>query len=76
MFGLTEWQQTRFYRDVKAEGEAIGEARGKTEGKFEAKFEAVQRLLKLGLSVKQVAQALDLTVEQVEQARQNSNQNT
>ena len=52
MFGLTEWQQTRFYQEVKEEG----------------KLEAVPSLLKMGLSVEQIAEALKLKVEVVRQA--------
>ena len=50
MFGLTEWQQTRFYQDVKAEG----------------KLEGIPGLLDLGLSLEQIAQALRLTLETVQ----------
>ena len=60
MFGLTEWQQTRFYQEVREEV--------KEEVKEEAKLEAVPRLLKMGLSVKQIAEALELKVEVVKKA--------
>ncbi|WP_143874073.1 hypothetical protein [Nostoc sp. 'Peltigera malacea cyanobiont' DB3992] len=40
-------------------------------GRQEAKLEAIPRLLALGLSIEQVAVALDLTVAQVQQAAQN-----
>ncbi len=52
MFGLTEWQQTRFYQEVKREG----------------KLEAIPGLLKMSLSVEQIAQALELEVEVVKKA--------
>jgi predicted transposase YdaD len=52
MFGLTEWQQTRFYQEVKEE----------------TKLEAIPRLLKMGLSVEQIAEALELKIEVVQQA--------
>ncbi len=44
---------------------------GLEEGKQQGKLEAVPHLLALGLSVEQIAQALDLTVEQVQQAAGN-----
>ncbi|MCW5315545.1 aspartate aminotransferase [Nostoc sp. KVJ3] len=44
---------------------------GRQEGRQEAKLEAIPRFLALGLSVEQVAVALDLTVAQVQQAAQN-----
>lgn len=52
MFGLTEWRQTRFYQEVKEE----------------TKLEAIPRLLKMGLSVEQIAEALELDIEIVQQA--------
>ena len=41
---------------------------GRQEGRQEGKLESIPRLLVLGLSVEQVAQALDLDLEQVRQA--------
>ncbi|MFM7353944.1 MAG: flagellar assembly protein H [Microcystis aeruginosa] len=47
-----------------------GLERGLERGKLEAKLESIPRLLALGLSVEQIAQALDLDLEQVRQAAQ------
>jgi predicted transposase/invertase (TIGR01784 family) len=56
MLGIDdEFKKTRMYQSIAQEG----------------KLEAVPRLLALGLSVEQIAQALDLTVEQVQQAAGN-----
>ncbi|MEH1899074.1 MAG: Rpn family recombination-promoting nuclease/putative transposase [Nostoc sp.] len=66
MFGLSKLKQTRVYQEAKQEGKE----EGKEEGRFEAKLEAVPKLLALGLSVEQIAQALDLDVAQVQQAVQ------
>ncbi|MEL6461604.1 MAG: hypothetical protein AAFY21_09970 [Cyanobacteria bacterium J06641_2] len=54
MFGIKEWQQTKFYQEVE----------------LETKLEIALRLLKMGLdfSVEQIAQALDLEVEVVRKA--------
>ncbi len=52
MFGLTDWRQTKFYQEVKEE----------------TKLETIPRLLKFGLSIEQIAQALELDVKQVRQA--------
>ncbi len=54
MFGLTEWRQTRFYQEVKEE----------------TKLEAVPKLFKAGLSIEQIAEALELDVEIVRKAVQ------
>ncbi|MEM6754571.1 MAG: hypothetical protein AAF630_16565 [Cyanobacteria bacterium P01_C01_bin.38] len=64
MFGLTEWQQTRFYQEVKEEIKQ----EVKQEFKEEGKLESVPGLLKMGLSVEQIAQALELKVEVVRKA--------
>jgi predicted transposase YdaD len=52
MFGLTEWRQTRFYQEIEEE----------------TKLETIPRLLKMGLSVEQIAEALELKIEVVRQA--------
>lgn len=64
MFGLSELKQTRYFQEVKEEG--------KQEGKQEAKLETVPRLLQLGLSWEQIATALDLPIEVVQQVAQQS----
>jgi predicted transposase/invertase (TIGR01784 family) len=57
MFNLSDLKQTRVYQEAKLEG--------KQEGKREGKLESVAGLLELGLTVEQIAQALNLSVEQV-----------
>ncbi|WP_041233147.1 hypothetical protein [Cylindrospermum stagnale] len=57
MFGLTEWRQTRFYQEVQEE----------------TKLEAIPRLLKMGLSVEQITEALELKIEVVRQAMEKQN---
>jgi predicted transposase/invertase (TIGR01784 family) len=58
MFGLSELKQTRVYQEAIEEGEQ------------KAKLEAVPKLLALGLTPEQIAQALDLDIAQVQQAAQ------
>ena len=70
MFGLSDLKQTRFYQEAKQEGLQQGKQEGLQEGSLKAKLAAVSRLLALGLTVEQIAQALDLNVEQVRQAAQ------
>ncbi|BAY14743.1 hypothetical protein NIES21_05010 [Anabaenopsis circularis NIES-21] len=68
MLGIDdEFKKTRMYQSLKQD--AFEEA--KQEIKQEVKLETVPRLLALGLSVEQIAQALDLTIEQVQQAAEN-----
>ena len=52
MFGLTEWRKTRFYQEVEQE----------------TKLEAIPRMLNMGFSIEQIAQALELEVEVVRKA--------
>ncbi len=60
MFGLSDLKQTKVYQQAFAEG--------KTEGIEEGKLLAVPSMLAAGLTVEQIAQALDLTVDEVRQA--------
>lgn len=64
MFGLEDLKQTRYFREVAEEVAA--------KTKLETKLETVPRLLQLGLSVEQIAMALELDVELVRQAAQAS----
>ncbi len=72
MFGLEELKQTRYFREVaaeaKLEGELKGELKGKLEGTLETKLKTVPRLLKLDLSMEQIATALELDIQTVRQA--------
>ena len=62
MFGLSDLKQTRVYQQAFAEGIEEGELRGK--------LLAIPPMLAAGLTVEQVAQALDLTVDEVRQVSQ------
>lgn len=64
MFGLTDWRQTKFYQEVKEETKQ----EVKEEVREETKLETIPRLLKFGLSIEQIAEALELDVKQVRQA--------
>jgi transposase len=67
MLNLSELKQTRFYQEVKQEGIEEGREEGREEGEQKAKLEAIPRLLVLGLSVEQIARALDISIEVVQQ---------
>lgn len=58
MFELSELKQTRVYQEALEEGERLG------------KLKAVPAMLSVGLSIEQIAEALDLSVEEVRQATQ------
>lgn len=60
MLGLDLIRNTRVYQEAYAEGEQ--------KGSLVAKLAAIPRLLELGLTVEQVAQAVDLDIEVVKKA--------
>jgi predicted transposase/invertase (TIGR01784 family) len=64
MLGLGDLRQTRVYQEALEEG--------KLEGRLEGKLESVPRLLALGLSLEQIAEALALDVGEVRRAAQQS----
>ncbi|WP_324293445.1 MULTISPECIES: Rpn family recombination-promoting nuclease/putative transposase [Moorena] len=68
MFSLSDLRQTKVYQEAKAEG--IQE--GRLEGEIQGKLKSIPRLLALGLTIEQVAQALELEVEQVTQVVEQS----
>ena len=55
MFGLSDLKQTRVYQEAKK------------EVKKEGKIESVTRLLAIGLTIEQIATALDLDIKIVQQ---------
>ena len=55
------------------EGETKGRTEGETKGRMEGKMEAVPGLLKLGLTVEQIATALKLSVEEIQQVVSSNN---
>ena len=82
MFGLSELKQTRFYQEAFQEGVEQGKVQGIEQGRVQGieqgrvqgieqgKLKAVPAMLAAGLTVEQIAQALDLSVEEVRQAAQ------
>ena len=67
MFELSDLKQTKVYQEAKLEGIQQGIQQDIQEGKLQS----VPQLLALGLTVKQIAQALSLNIEQVRQVAQN-----
>ncbi len=55
------------------EGETKGRMEGEIKGEIKAKMEAVPGLLKLGLTVEQIATALKLSVEEIQQVISSNN---
>lgn len=72
MLGLDLIKNTRVYQEAQQEGRLQGKLEGKLENKLErkleGKLETVPRLVKMGLTLEQVAEALNLDIEVVRQA--------
>jgi predicted transposase/invertase (TIGR01784 family) len=77
MFSLSDLRETKVYQEALEEGreEGIeqGIERGREEGELSAKLNSIPRLSVLGLSIEQIAQALDLEIEQVQQVIEGQN---
>ncbi|MHC5932771.1 hypothetical protein [Nostoc sp.] len=58
-------QETRVYQEAKEEGRQEGLKQAREKGREQVKFELVPRLLAYGMSMEDVAQLLNLTIEQV-----------
>jgi predicted transposase/invertase (TIGR01784 family) len=67
MFSLSELKQTRFYQEAFQEGFQ--------QGLQEGKLATVPRLLELGLTVEQIAQTLELDIEEVRKVAQPESSN-
>jgi predicted transposase/invertase (TIGR01784 family) len=65
MLGIT-LEETRFYKEVKAEGEQIGEKRGRLEGERGLVLRLLTRRLQQQLPEMVVTQVQQLSLEQVE----------
>jgi predicted transposase/invertase (TIGR01784 family) len=59
MLGLSELKQTKVYQEAKEEG--------RQEGRQEEKQEMARRLLTVGLTIEQIAQAVDLPIDAIAQ---------
>ncbi|MFB2896170.1 hypothetical protein ACE1CI_24935, partial [Aerosakkonemataceae cyanobacterium BLCC-F50] len=69
MFGVDDLRKTRFAQELIEEGAKIGEERGEIKGKLQT----IPRLLGKGFSVEEIADVLQLDIEQVRQAIANLN---
>ncbi len=77
MFSLSDLRETKVYQEALEEGIEQGIERGiergieqgrqegRQEGELTAKISSIPRLVALGLTVEQIAQALELDIEQV-----------
>jgi predicted transposase/invertase (TIGR01784 family) len=65
MFSLDELKNTRYFQQVAEESRQEGKLEGRLEGKLEGKLESVPGLLQLGLTVEQIARALQIDVVEV-----------
>ncbi|NEP78464.1 MAG: Rpn family recombination-promoting nuclease/putative transposase [Okeania sp. SIO3B3] len=73
MFGIDDLKKTRFAQELMAESKAEGIALGKAEGEILGKLKVIPSLLRKGFSVEEIAETLELEIEQVRQAIANLN---
>jgi predicted transposase/invertase (TIGR01784 family) len=73
MFTLSDLRQTQVYQEALEEGRGEGREEGREEGRLLAKLESIPRFFALGLSVEQIARALDIEIERVRQILQDNN---
>jgi predicted transposase/invertase (TIGR01784 family) len=81
MFSLSDLRETKVYQEALEEGieqgieQGIerGIERGRQEGELSAKLNSIPRLSVLGLTREQIAQALDLEIEQVQEVIEGQN---
>ena len=62
-----EWKQSKLYQSLREEVKEDVKEEVKQEVKEEVKLESVLSLLNLGLTVEQIAKALDLSIAKVQQ---------
>ncbi|MGI2903124.1 Rpn family recombination-promoting nuclease/putative transposase [Tolypothrix sp. VBCCA 56010] len=70
MLGLSELKQTKVYQEALEEGLIQGKQQGLEQGKQQSKLETIPRMVEFGLSLDAIAQLLDLPLEVVQQAVQ------
>ena len=59
-------RESVIYQEILQEGEAKGRAEGKAEGKAETTRKLAVNLLRIGMSLEQIAQVTELSLEQVQ----------
>jgi predicted transposase/invertase (TIGR01784 family) len=69
MFSLSDLRETKVYQEALEEGRE----EGREEGELSAKLNSIPRLSVLGLTREQIAQALDLEIEQVQEVIEGQN---
>jgi predicted transposase/invertase (TIGR01784 family) len=67
-------RESVIYQEILQEGEARGIVKGKAEGKAEGKVEATRNLainlLRIGMSVEQIAEVTELSIEDIQALQQ------
>lgn len=66
MFTLSDFKKTKFYQDTFSQG--------KIEGEIEGKIKTIPNLVRLGLTPEQIAEALDLSLDLINQLTEHNNQ--
>jgi len=63
MLNLDSLKKSRVYQEGREEGKQEGKQEGFEEGALETNLKTIPRLMKLGLSIEQIAESLEMDVE-------------
>jgi predicted transposase/invertase (TIGR01784 family) len=66
-------KESAIYQEILQEGEQLVRLKGKLGGRLEGKLETIPLLTKLGLSISEIAEELDIDISLVNQLLTNHN---
>jgi predicted transposase/invertase (TIGR01784 family) len=75
MFATDDLRKTRFAQEMKEEGIAEGKAEGIAQGSLAAQKKMILKLFNRDFPVEEIAELVDLSVEQVQQMIAQQSQN-
>jgi predicted transposase/invertase (TIGR01784 family) len=67
-------QESTMYQEILRQGKEQGRAEGLTQGRAEALQQVAILLLKMGMSLEQIAETTQLTVAQIQALQENQEQ--
>lgn len=70
VLGLSDLRHTKFYQEAYQEGFQEAYEESLQKGEYRTKLIVVQRLLQMGISLEQITQVVELSLEEVEQMAQ------
>ena len=74
MLGLSELKQTRVYQEALEEGKQEGKQEGEAKGKAETTRLFALKLLRIGMSLQQIAEVTELSLQQIQALQKEQSQ--